>query len=92
MKTKIFVLWAFFVWGNNMAGLFATPSMPSIEVTQTPTVIDESSSRAKTLEALRKKKGRASNMLAGDYYSTNNKPTSNAIAGQPSASKTLLGQ
>lgn len=75
-----------------MAGLFSTPSMPKIEVQQTPKVVDESSSRAKTLEALRKKKGRASNMLANDYYGGARQTQSNAIAGQPSASKTLLGQ
>lgn len=74
-----------------MAGLFSTPSMPKIEVKDAPKVIDESSSRAKTLEALRKKKGRASNMLAGDYYRSAQTQT-NAISGQPSASKTLLGQ
>ncbi len=75
-----------------MAGLFSTPSMPKMEVKQeAPRVIDESSSRAKTLEALRKKKGRAANMLAGDYY-TQSQKQSVAIEGQPSASKTLLGQ
>lgn len=75
-----------------MAGIFSTPSMPKIEVKEAPKVIDESSSRAKTLEALRKKKGRAANMLANDYYNTNKQTASNAISGQPSASKTLLGQ
>lgn len=75
-----------------MAGIFSTPSMPKIEVKDAPKVIDESSSRAKTLEALRKKKGRAANMLAGDYYNSNRTAASNAISGQPSASKTLLGQ
>lgn len=77
-----------------MAGIFSTPSMPKIEVqapAPAPKVIDESSSRAKTIEALKKKKGRASNMLAKDYYSAP-QTQSNAIAGQPSASKTLLGQ
>ena len=34
-----------------MAGIFSTPSMPKIEVKEAPKVIDESSSRAKTLEA-----------------------------------------
>lgn len=75
-----------------MAGIFSTPSMPKIEVKEAPKVIDESSSRAKTLEALRKKKGRASNMLAGDYYGNSQSASTTAIAGQPSASKTLLGQ
>lgn len=75
-----------------MAGIFSTHSMPKIEVKDAPKVIDESSSRAKTLEALRKKKGRAANMLAGDYYNSNRTAASNAISGQPSASKTLLGQ
>lgn len=78
-----------------MAGIFSTPSMPKIEVAAPVTtpakVIDESSSRAKTIEALKKKKGRASNMLAKDYYSAT-QTQSNAISGQPSASKTLLGQ
>lgn len=76
-----------------MAGLFSTPSMPKMEVKQqeAPRVIDESTSRAKTLEALRKKKGRAANMLAGDYYIQNQKQSA-AIDGQPSASRTLLGQ
>jgi len=74
-----------------MAGIFLAPSVPKIEVKQAPKVIDESSSRAKTLEALRKKKGRAANMLAGDYYAPA-QSQGNAIAGQPSASKTLLGQ
>lgn len=74
-----------------MAGIFSSPSMPKIEVKEAPKVIDESSSRAKTLEALRKKKGRAANMLAGDYYNQT-QTQSNAISGQPSASKTLLGQ
>jgi hypothetical protein len=74
-----------------MAGLFSAPSMPKIEVKEAPKVIDESSSRAKTLEMLRKKKGRAANMLAGDYYAQA-QSQSNAISGQPNASKTLLGQ
>ena len=75
-----------------MAGLFYTSSMPKLEIKETPKVIDESSSRAKTLETLRKKRGRASNMLAGDYYRANTNIASNAISGQPNASKTLLGQ
>ena len=74
-----------------MAGLFSTPSIPKMEVTQAPTVIDENNNRAKTLEALRKKKGRASTMLVGDYTRTNNVSTNN-IDGQPSAAKVLLGQ
>ena len=77
---------------NNMAGIFSQPSMPKLEVKQTPTVIDESKTRAKALEAMRKKKGRAANMLAGDYYGANSQTQSDAISGQPSASKTLLGQ
>ena len=31
-------------------------------------------------------------MLAGDYYRANTNIASNAISGQPNASKTLLGQ
>jgi hypothetical protein len=77
-----------------MAGLFSTPSVPKIEVQQpTPAVIDESKNRAKTLEALAKRRGRAAQLLAGDY--TNNNRTnnnSNQIAGQAIATKLLLGQ
>lgn len=75
-----------------MAGIFSTPSMPKLEIKQEPKVISENSSRAKTLETLRKKKGRAANMLAGDYYGANSQAQTNAISGQPLASKTLLGQ
>ena len=76
-----------------MAGLFSTPSVPKIEVQQpTPTVIDESKNRAKTLEALSKRKGRAAQLLAGDYTTNKQTNSSNQIAGQAIATKLLLGQ
>lgn len=77
-----------------MAGLFSSPSIPKIEVQQpTPAVIDESKNRAKTLEALAKKRGRAAQLLAGDYTANNNRTNnSNQIAGQAIATKLLLGQ
>lgn len=77
-----------------MGGMFSQPSTPKIETTilqeQTPEIIDESKVRKNTMEALRKKRGRASQLLAGDYYNPQNQTT--GIAGQSQASKTLLGQ
>ncbi len=77
-----------------MAGLFSSHSVPKIEVKQqTPAVIDESKNRAKTLELLVKKRGRDTQLLAGDYTANNNRTNNNnQMAGQAIATKLLLGQ
>lgn len=74
-----------------MAGM--SYEAPKPQVIQQPTVIDNTGVKYRTMELLKRKKGRAVNMLAGDYYNNNNRKTnSKAIAGQPDASKTLLGE